>query len=101
MNDSIGGRNLVIITVGEVAGARAYQRGNHDFSAVASVECGVESLTLVDEAGDEWRVEEAALVQISEPAQRLQRLPSYVSYWFGWYAFNPETGVYRQDRSDP
>ena len=101
LNDSLGGRDLVIVTLGAVAGARAYDRGNHEFSAAGPGESGVESLILVDEAGKEWRIEEAALVQIEDPAQRLSRLPSHVSYWFGWYAFNLETGVYGQNRPEP
>lgn len=94
LNDRAGGENLVIITLGEVAAARAYERGNLVFTVSESGEGGVGSLILTDESGDEWRVEEAALLKISDSAQLLPRLPSHVAYWFGWYAFNPNTSVY-------
>ena len=94
VNDSVGGDNLVIITLGEVGAARAYQRGNHEFTVARAGEGGVGDFVLVDEVGDEWRVEEAALVKIADSGQLLPRLPSHVAYWFGWYAFNPNTSVY-------
>ena len=52
---------------------------------------------VIDEDGERWQMEEDALIKASDPAQRLDRLPSHVAYWFGWYGFHDETGVYGQN----
>ena len=97
LNDSLGGRDLVVITPGNGAGARAFQRDGQEFATLRPAEDGATMATVFDQAGNEWRVEEDALVRVTGPSQRLARLPSHVSYWFGWYAFHPSTGVYGQD----
>ena len=74
-------------------GARAYESGPHRFSLPPAGPAG-EGIILTDEKGRSWRVEEDALVLIDNPAERLPRLASRVSYWFGWLAFNPDTQVY-------
>lgn len=48
----------------------------------------------VDANGDTWRVEEEALVRIQDQ-MRLDRLPGHLAYWFGWYAFFPQTDVWK------
>ncbi len=97
INDALGGQNLVVVTPGEAGGSRAYQRGALRFAIGEPDTSEAVSVVLVDEAGDEWRMEEEALVNIGDPSQRLSRLPSHTSYWFGWYAFYPTTDVYRQE----
>ena len=97
LNDSLGGRDLVVITPGDGAGARVFQRDGQEFGTFRPAGDGAARTTVVDQAGTEWRVEEDALVRVNDPSQRLARLPSHVSYWFGWYAFHPLTGVYGQD----
>ena len=97
LNDSLGGRDLVVITPGNGAGARAFQRDGQEFTTIRPVGEGATRTTVVDQSGAEWWVEEDALVRVTDPSQRLSRLPSHVSYWFGWYAFHPATGVYGQD----
>lgn len=69
--------------IGEV---RAYRRGPHTFHP-ASLEG-----RLLDERGKSWCVSEAALV--SPAGERLARLPGHLAFWFAWYAFYPQTGVY-------
>ncbi len=97
LNDSLGGRDLVVITPGNGTGARAFQRDGQKFSTIRPAGDGGTSATVVDQSGTEWRVEEDALVGVTDSAQRLARLPSHVSYWFGWYAFHTSTSVYGQD----
>ena len=97
LNDTLGGRGLVVITPGEGAGARAFQRDGQEFAKVRFAGDGAASVIVVDQGGDEWRLEEDALVKVSDPAQRLDRLPSHVSYWFGWYAFHTATEIYGQN----
>lgn len=47
---------------------------------------------LLDEAGQRWEITEDGLV--SEAGEMLPRYPGHLAYWFGWYAFFPETAVY-------
>ncbi len=94
INDSLGGTNLVIVTNAEAGAARPYERESYSFSpteAAATLE-GV--VYLADERGRRWRIDEEALVLEQDPSQRLLRVPSHMSYWFGWYAFYPDTEVY-------
>ena len=97
LNDTLGGRGLVVITPGNGAGARAFERDGQEFVAVRPAGNGATRVIVVDQVGNEWRVEEDALVRISDPSQRLARLPSHISYWYGWYGFHTATGIYGQD----
>ena len=101
INDSLGGGDLVVITKADSAAAWAYERGSHRFSLPRPDEKEVEEVILIDEQGHRWRLEEDALVLVDGPAQRLQRIPSHMAYWFGWYASYPDTGVYGHREPDP
>jgi hypothetical protein len=46
----------------------------------------------VDENGTIWQITPEALV--SENGDTLNRLGGHLAYWFGWYAFFPQTQVY-------
>ncbi len=91
INDTVGGRNVVIVAAGEGSGVRAYDRGDYVFTASAETGQGI---TLTDETGAGWQTGEDALVSLDDLAQSLERLPSRDAYWFGWYAFFPHTSVY-------
>ena len=95
INDTVAGQNLVVISSSS-GGARAYQRGEHHFtlSDLPMDSAGIPGL--VDESGVSWSVQEDTLVNTEDPAIRLERLPSHNAYWFGWYAFFPDTEVYGQ-----
>ena len=100
INGSLGGENLVVVSDG-AGGARAYQRGPDQFSiddnagdANAGDQAGI--AFLITQAGVRWRVTEEALVQVDNPSMRLSRIPSHNAYWFGWYAFYPDSDVYRE-----
>jgi hypothetical protein len=69
-----------------LAGAtRAYLRGSHSFRRL-------DGDALVDERGRRWVMMEDALE--GPGGERLPRLPGYLAYWFGWFAFYPNTDVY-------
>lgn len=107
VNDTIGETNLVLIAprgivqidgdnqyVGPVtyqAGAevRAYERGDLEFSP------GAGSDNLFDQNGATWQVTEEALQGPDGAA--LPRIAGHLAYWFGWYAFFPETQLYGHD----
>jgi len=48
---------------------------------------------LLDDQGRVWTVEEEALVN-QATGRRLARIAGHLAYWFGWFAFHPETPVY-------
>jgi hypothetical protein len=97
LNDTLGGRGLVVITPGDSAGSRAFQRDGREFVTISLGSVGAAEVFVSDSEGEEWLMDEYALVKISDPVQRLNRLPSHVSYWFGWYSFHNATGIYGQD----
>ena len=68
------------------AEVRAYGRGDHEFAP------GPDAATVVDEDGSIWQVTEEAL--IGPEGQRAERIAGHLAYWFGWFAFFPETLVY-------
>jgi hypothetical protein len=68
------------------AEVRAYERGEHTFTA------GPDETTLLDENGRSWQVSEEALTGPDE--QTLARLDGHLAYWFGWFAFFPNSQVY-------
>lgn len=105
VNDAVGETNVVLtalrdrVTVtgesrragrvtydagGEV---RAYERGEYQFTE------GTDPDTLVDAAGNTWRITEDALV--GSDGATLPRLGGHLAYWFGWFAFYPATEVYQ------
>lgn len=77
------------------AGSRAYERGAHSFSPAGPAESGGSVTVLLDQEGRGWRIEEEALILIEDPEERLERIPTHVAHWFGWYASYPDTAVYR------
>ena len=93
VNDSLGGMDLVVVTFG--AGSRAYQAGGHNFMFAGNEKGRSGTTFLLDEDGERWELTEEALLGTGSPAERLDRLPSRSSFWFGWYAFYPATEVYQ------
>jgi hypothetical protein len=104
VNDAVGITEVVLVArddevivnaqslrAGEVtysAGAevRAYERSSQVFSP------GTGDSELLDGEDQPWTVTEQAL--IGPDGQRLERLGGHLAYWFGWYAFFPNTQVY-------
>jgi hypothetical protein len=65
---------------------RAYARGDEVFSPAP--EAGI----ILDAAGEQWQVTEEAL--LGPDGKTAPRINGHLAYWFGWYAFFPETKVY-------
>jgi hypothetical protein len=104
VNDAVGETEVVLIAqedevivnaeslrAGEVtysAGAevRAYTRSGEKFSP------GMVKDEVLDSKNQAWKITEEAL--IGPDGQRLERLGGHLAYWFGWYAFFPNTLVY-------
>ena len=93
INDSLGAKNVVVVTSPGGA-ARAYLRGQYQFSSPETSAGADGEVSLRDQQGRQWQAGEDALVLAEDPSQRLERLPGHMAYWFGWLAFNPDTEVY-------
>ena len=105
VNDVVGETAVTLIAAGEIvevqgtsqrvgpvaytsgAEIRAFARGEHTFSA------GGDDFAVVDENGRTWQVTEEAL--IGPDGETLERINGHLAYWFGWYAFYPETELYQ------
>ena len=97
LNDRLGGEAVVLVSSGHSRGVRAYRRDANLFSINGGGGATGGISMLLDQQGRSWRVEEEALVLLQDPDQRLPRLPSQNAYWFGWYAFYPNTDIYGSD----
>jgi len=104
VNDDLAGTNIVLVAnrgpisvrgenrrVGPVvydAGGevRAFDRGDERFSATEDPD------VVVDSQGREWQVTEEAL--IGPDGESAPRVNGHLAYWFGWFAFFPNTLVY-------
>ena len=105
VNDVVGDTAVSLVAAGEIvtvdgtsqrtgpvtytsgAEVRAYARGDHTFGP------GSDDFTVLDEDGRSWQVTEEAL--ISPDGEELSRINGHLAYWFGWYAFFPETELYQ------
>ncbi len=88
VNDLVGEVPIVLVADPESGSVRAYYRGSHEFAE------GPAGLLAEPSTGASWRIGEDALARESSPATALPRFPGHRSYWFGWYAFFPETSLY-------
>jgi hypothetical protein len=87
-NDSIGSVGVALVADRESGAVRAYARESHLFAEGPSARELVEPAT-----GALWRIEEGRLLPASGVGS-LARLAGHHAYWFGWFAFFPETEVY-------
>ena len=106
VNDELGGEEIVLVAPGEIiqiegdslrsgqvtydagSAVRAYARGDHRFVL------GADQRTLRDEAGNSWQITERAL--LGPDGAELARFGGHLAYWFGWFAFFPNTSIYGQ-----
>jgi hypothetical protein len=79
-------RQLGPVTYSSGAEVRAYARDDYTFAP------GPDPYTLLDDQGRTWQVAEAALQ--GPGGATLPRLDGHLAYWFGWYAFFPDTLLY-------
>jgi len=88
VNDTVGATPVVLVGTSATRTVRAYERRDLRFRPGPGPDELVETRT-----GERWRVEEEALVAVTG-GRRLLRLAGHLAYWFGWFAFHPETPVY-------
>lgn len=92
VNDRLGGESIALVADRESGAVRAFRRDE------LRLRHSVEAEVLVDQNGRRWRVEESFLRPVDPlPAvDPLERLPGHRAFWFGWYAFFPQTEVYEE-----
>ncbi|MDQ6893507.1 MAG: DUF3179 domain-containing protein [Acidobacteriota bacterium] len=93
VNDAVGAENVVIVADGITGAVRAYRRAGRRFAEGPNIQL-VEVST-----GELWEVREEVLVpatgvEDARSAAALPRIPGNRAFWFGWYAFFPETTLY-------
>ena len=92
VNDTIGDRDIVILASSISSDARVYESGGREFRPDPDTQTPVIPGSVIDENGGVWQVSDTGLT--GPEGEMLSRLPSYVSFWFGWYAFHPDTLLY-------
>ena len=81
----LAGRTLTIVTTS--AGAnRVFNTRDRKFERL------LDDGRVLDDGGEAWKVTEGALVSGDV---RLERVPAYRAFWFGWFAQFPETKLIR------
>jgi hypothetical protein len=88
VNDAVGSTPVVVVGQSATRTVRAYERGHLRFRSGP----GPDEL-IAEGTGERWRIEEEALVS-APGGRRLARLAGHLAYWFGWFAFHPDTPVY-------
>ncbi len=89
VNDQVGSSQVVLVADSESGSVRSYARGGREFA-----EGPTPGELLEPATGALWRVEEDALVPEPPGIASLRRFPGHRAYWFGWYAFFPDTALY-------
>ena len=96
VNDVVGGEQILVLGSGTSQGARAYYRDGRLFELApngGSGHLGIPSM-IADADGGTWQVTEEFLVNATDESQRLARIPTHMSFWFGWFQFHPDTELY-------
>ena len=47
-----------------------------------------------DADGGTWQVTEEFLVNTADESEMLARIPTHMSFWFGWFQFHSDTELY-------
>ena len=89
VHDTLGGLDIVLLLDQESGAVRAFERRGLTFGL--PVRGSLSRLHGVD--GSMWTMTEDGLVP-EAGGEMLPRIPGHVAFWFGWYAFYPETDVF-------
>ena len=96
MNDVVGGEGVLVLGSAASQGARAYYRGDRVFDLPAGDnggDLGIPSM-ISDTDGGTWEVTEEFLVNTADESEKLARIPTHMSFWFGWFQFHSDTELY-------
>ena len=92
VNDALGGVPIVLAVDPASGAVRVYERGPHSFALPEGADEGPLRRLRADD-GSLWWIGEDGLAP-DGAGEPLPRVPGHTAFWFGWYAFYPETAVY-------
>jgi hypothetical protein len=87
-NDRIGNLDVVLVSNPESGAVRAYRSEGREL-----VEGTSKNMVRDVRTGEAFEVREEGLIP-SAGGTALARVPGHRAYWFGWYAFFPDTTLY-------
>ena len=93
VNDTVAGVDVVVIGSSDTFAAQIYERDGLTFTEPSGHGTGLPA-TLEDDSGALWSVGNEYLTSSDQSASQLRRVPTQTSFWFGWFAFHPDTGIY-------
>jgi hypothetical protein len=90
LNDALGGQPILLLADRASGAVRAYRRPPQELRRGGGPDL------LADAAGRVYRAGELALVEEggNSPGESWERLPGHFAFFFGWYAFFPQTTVW-------
>ncbi len=97
LNDSAGGRDALVYLDTPSGTALVYDRRVNGRTLTFGVNTDTSGVltTLVDEeTGSRWMAFTGLAVEGELKGQRLERIPSHLSFWFAWTDWNPETELF-------
>ena len=96
VHDVVGGEQIVVLGSAASQGARAYYSGGKTFALVEDESGSHLGLppVVADADGVTWQVTEEFLVNTADESEKLARIPTHMSFWFGWFQFRPGTELY-------
>ena len=96
VHDVVGGEQIVVLGSAASQGARAYYSGGKTFALVPAEDGSHLGLppVVADADGVTWQVTEEFLVNTADESEKLARIPTHMSFWFGWFQFRPGTELY-------
>ncbi|MCH8068860.1 MAG: DUF3179 domain-containing protein [Candidatus Marinimicrobia bacterium] len=95
IHDDVGGKKIVIFGSSSDNIAVAYETDDHFTVKAYDLESGVILFT-DDETGSEWNIFGVAVAG-SRKGEILTTANSFISFWFSWAAFYPETSIWIVD----
>lgn len=93
VNDVVGGVEIVILSSALSSDARVFERGDNEFTLADAEDSPAVPSIITDQNGAEWDVRLDGLHKRGG-GETLPRVPSLIYFWFGWYAFHPDTAVW-------
>ena len=97
VHDEIGGVPVVVIASSGTSDAHIYRNDSGlqlSLPDGASADNGGFPAALVDSGGRRYTATRYAITRDDGSGFELPHIPSNVNFWFGWFAFHPETSLY-------
>ena len=97
LNDSVAGQDALIYFDVPSGTALVYDRRVNGRTLTFGVDTdtsGVLTTLVDDETGSRWMAFTGLAVEGELKGQRLERIPSHLSFWFAWTDWNPETELF-------